>query len=158
MEEQKNNTSTKWIILGIIIIILIGVWVFNTTLKNNQTSSNNQLSKNIISNNTSSVKIATSTIQSHFAIVNLRAENGQFIPKTFTVSMGKVVMINFTAIDNTYDFGFADPKIGFDVIVKKGETQSFGFDTADKKPGEYIFHCIQYCPKNGTMEGPMTIK
>ncbi|MCL4399656.1 cupredoxin domain-containing protein [Patescibacteria group bacterium] len=154
MEEQKNNSSIKWLALGIVIVVLVVVWIFNANKKGSVpvTSSNNATS-------TSTADVAAAaTAQSHFSAVDIRAEGGKFVPDKFSVPVGKILMINFTSVDETYDFGFADPKLGFDVIAKKGETQSFGFDTTGKTPGDYVFHCIMKCPAGGTMEGTMTIQ
>ncbi len=153
MEKQKGSAAVKWIALGVIVVVLIGIWIFESVKK----SQNPNNPSNASSTSTVDV-VATAVAQDHFGVVNIRAENGKFIPDTFTVAAGKVLMINFTAVDGTYDFGFADPKIGFDVVVKKGETQAFGFDTTGKTAGDYTFHCIQYCPKSGTMQGTMVLQ
>jgi hypothetical protein len=153
MEKQKGNASVKWIALGVIVVVLIGIWIFNGTKK----AQNPNYTSNASSTSTADV-VAAAVAQDHFSVVNIRAENGKFIPDTFTVAAGKVLMINFTGVDGTYDLGFANPKIGFDVVVKKGETQAFGFDTTGKTAGDYVFHCIQYCPKSGTMQGTMTLQ
>jgi len=88
--------------------------------------------------------------------ISIKAENGRFEPSQVTAQKGKMVVFSFTAVDAVYDFGFADPKIGFDQIAKTGETVSFGF--VPKEAGEFIFQCIQYCPLNKKMEGKLMVK
>lgn len=88
--------------------------------------------------------------------ISIKAQNGRFEPSEVIAQKGKLVVFNFTAVDAVYDFGFADPKIGFDQIAKKGETVSFGF--VPKESGEFVFQCIQYCPLNKKMEGKLIVK
>jgi len=156
MEEQKSNPGikwAKWLVLAIGIAILAVVWILNGGLKQTPSPSPSSFPNATSSTSTNNAAVPPQPRSA----VNIKAESGKFVPDSFTAQKGKVLTINLTAVDNTYDFGFEDPKLGFDVIVKKGETKSFGFDTSDKKPGDYKFHCIQYCPKTG-MEGVLTIQ
>lgn len=90
-------------------------------------------------------------------LLKVKAEKGQFTPKELRVKKGQTVEIEFTAADDKYDIGFVDPKIGFDMIVEKGGTQSFGFETEDKPAGAYKFTCFEFCPR-GAMDGVLIIE
>ncbi len=148
MEEQKKKLTT-WMVVGeaIVIVVLAIILLLNNARKGEAAPAES----------TTAPAVASPT-GNRFSVVDLKAQNGKFVPDTFSVPIGKVLMINFTAVDGAYDFGFVDPKLGFDVMVRKGETQSFGLDTTGKTAGSYAFHCIQYCPKDGTMTGTMTLQ
>lgn len=90
-------------------------------------------------------------------VLKVRAEAGRFTPSEVSVNRGDEVIIEFTAVDDKYDFSFVDPKIGFDVITEPGMTQVFGFETVEREPGRYPFKCFEFCPR-GEMGGILEIR
>lgn len=90
------------------------------------------------------------------AALKVRAEAGRFVPEKVTARRGELVIIEFTAVDNAYDIGFEDPRIGFNIKAAPGETKVFGFETKDRAPGNYTFRCFDFC-SGGPMTGTLTI-
>ncbi len=142
MEEGQEKSRVNWpIVIIVIFVIAAGVWYVSSREPETAPGSSP----------------AASSKAPDIKTFKLRAENGRFSPSEFSVKRGPTLVIEFTAIDAKYDFGFEDPKIGFNVILEPGMTQRFGFETSDKTPGLYKFRCIQFCPK-GEMTGVLQIE
>lgn len=157
-EIQKKSSSKGGIvsILVVVVVIALGIWYFSSENNTAPTQTNNQNSSEV--GTSSNENAAAAPVQ--FSTLDIKAQGGKFVPDTLTVQKGNPVMINFTAVDGTYDIAFQDAKIGFDVIAKKGETQVFGFDTKDKDTGSYKFSCVRECgsASSSTMVGTLTIQ
>ncbi len=144
MEAPTQAKSSPWLlIVGAVVVALVLFFVFSDGW-GDDTSDNGPFGVIVAPTN-------------GLSIVEIKAEGGKFLPNEITVKRPDPVMIMFTAVDDKYDIGFEDPKIGFDVIAEVGAVQRFGFETSDKTPGFYTFHCIEFCPK-GEMTGTLKIE
>jgi heme/copper-type cytochrome/quinol oxidase subunit 2 len=84
----------------------------------------------------------------------LSAARSGFNPSSITVNKGDTLNIDFTAVDDDYDFdilymAFYYPK------VFKGTTKKLIFDAAT--PGTFAFSCRDYCPSGGQIKGQLIV-
>lgn len=129
----------KWVWWVVAAVIVIGGWY-------------------VLTSSPANVDIGTreSTPRGEEVSFKISAEAGRFAPSAISARRGDLVIIEFTAVDGTYDIGFEDPAIGFDIEAAPGKTKVFGFRTADRAPGDYVFRCFDSCPR-GPMTGTLTI-
>lgn len=144
MEAPTQAKSSPWLLItGAVVVVLVLLFVFSGEWSGGP-SDNEPFGVTVVPTN-------------GLSIVEIKAEGGRFSPNEITVKRPDPIMIVFTAVDDKYDIGFENPKIGFDMIAEVGAVQRFGFETNDKAPGFYAFHCIQFCPK-GEMAGMLKIE
>ena len=144
MVNESGPKGVNWVMVAVIVLaIIIGGWyllwqnpVTPESGNSGESGTNESLGR---------------------AVLKIEAEDGQFTPAEVSVKRGQTVVIEFTAVDAKYDFGFEDPKIGFDVITEPGETKVFGFESGEHPVGTYAFKCFLFCP-NGAMEGVLKIE
>ena len=118
MEEQKSNPGikwAKWLVLAIGIAILAVVWILNGGLKQTPSPSPSSFPNATSSTSTNNAAVPPQPRSA----VNIKAESGKFVPDSFTAQKGKVLTINLTAVDNTYDFGFEDRNSGLMLLSRK---------------------------------------
>jgi len=160
--QQKAGSIVMWVIVA--LVIAAGVWY--GVSKKGEVSAPVSVAGDALGVPATSTVPVTTTSTNETTIVfpnnsvlkqfDLSMSKDGFSPASIEVKKGTIVNLNITALDNTYDFMFASPKIGFDIMIKKGDTQTIGFDTSDKDAGTYTFTCDQQCG-GGKPTGMLTI-
>ncbi|OGZ52513.1 MAG: hypothetical protein A3B25_02385 [Candidatus Ryanbacteria bacterium RIFCSPLOWO2_01_FULL_48_26] len=74
---------------------------------------------------------------SSYRSFDIRMENDVVTPSTIIVYKGDTADINVAAVDK--DYNFSQPDYGFNVLIKKGQTQKIQFGAT--AAGKFIFYC-----------------
>lgn len=151
MENGQKTPGANWAMaIALVVVVVVAAWYLFLQNPAEPENGNVSVSADLGDNAGKSDSLGK-------VIFKLKAEKGKFQPSEFSVKQGYSLIIEFTAVDAKYDFGFEDPKIGFDVITEPGKTNTFGFNTLHNPVGDYVFKCIQFCPK-GAMQGVLHIE
>ena len=90
--------------------------------------------------------------QSSFRNFEIKAEGGKFMPSKIIGKVGDTMVVNFTAIDQTYSINF--PSYSMRQLVNKGETKVLGFHAGES--GSFKYFC-DVCGENTTASGTLII-
>ncbi len=169
METQQDTGAAPakgrtmlWVI-ALAAIIVGAVLLFGTGGKTPEvvqfTATSTGYSSDVPANAVPTAPVSTTTVTNKdskeplpMKFFDVRAEGGKFTPTEIVVQKGDQVIFNFTAVDAKYDFFFKNPSIGLYVIAEKGETKTFGFNSASKDAGTYDFGCEKFCGVSGAYD------
>jgi len=91
---------------------------------------------------------ASPSSSAQYLSFNINADAGQFTPSTIIVKQNDVVDIEFTAVDQNYDF--TQPDYGFYAQISRGQTKKLEFSPS--VVGKFTFYCSS-C--GGPAKGPV---
>ena len=92
--------------------------------------------------------------EAKFRRFEIKAENNLYTPSTIIVNKGDLIDINFTAVDNKYDFVL--PDYGMKQVAEAGETKTIAFQAVNE--GKFLFYSDLYGGFEGEMKGYIIIK
>ncbi len=154
--------ETKFIILIVLFVILLGGVVYLLVIQPQQTQEETSKIESPLGEFSPEEPQPTLPLESvPLGVVELKISREKgFEPSEFSVKAGAVVSIAITSVDGSHSFAFDENSSlgGIRVDISMNETRGISF-VAPEKPGEYIFYCdVPGHRDTNREEGKMIVK